>query len=305
VPLYEIAQDGLVPFRQLRGGAGLFESMIEDLLWDNLEDITGQVLFPVRRQAAISGGGRPDIVALDRTGSVVVIEVKRDVDRSQLAQCLEYAGWARTTNLDELAGLYHEGAERFWSRWQEFTGTDEPQRVTKSPRLILVARDFDGRTNSALEFLQDNGLPITLIRLSVYEDRTERRFLDVDGVDEPSGLHDALRAVNGNSGSRRTYGVTLADLVGADLLRPGDELVWQRRRAKLSHVCTVTEDARLRLDDGSLHSSPSGAANKAASGSYDGWECWRLKDGRLLSQLREDYLAADAAVSGIASVGRS
>ena len=41
-------------------------------------------------------------MALDKTGRVVVFEVKRDVDRRQLAQCLEYAGWARTTNLDEL-----------------------------------------------------------------------------------------------------------------------------------------------------------------------------------------------------------
>jgi hypothetical protein len=186
VPLYEVSDEGLVAFRRLRGGAGLYESEIERLLWDNLDDLTGELLFPIRRQAAIAGGGRPDIVALDRSGSVVVIEIKRDVDRAQLAQCLEYAGWARSTNLDELAGLYYRGAAGFWADWQEFTETSEPVRVARSPRLILVARDFDGRTESALSFLIDNTLPIKVIRLGLYEDINGRRFLDLEGVDEPA-----------------------------------------------------------------------------------------------------------------------
>jgi hypothetical protein len=43
----------------------------------------------------------PHIVAPDRSVRVVVIGVKRNVDRVQLAQCLEYGGRARNTSLDE------------------------------------------------------------------------------------------------------------------------------------------------------------------------------------------------------------
>jgi hypothetical protein len=46
---------------------------------------------------------------LDPCGRVVVIEVKRDVDRNQLAQALEYAGWATAISLDEFARLFHGG----------------------------------------------------------------------------------------------------------------------------------------------------------------------------------------------------
>jgi hypothetical protein len=46
---------------------------------------------------------------LDPSGWVVVIEVKGAVDRDQLAQALEYAGWARGTSLDEFARLFHGG----------------------------------------------------------------------------------------------------------------------------------------------------------------------------------------------------
>lgn len=157
--IFEVDSDaGLVPFRRLLGGPGqLYEDEIEALIWENSEELTGEGLFPIARKPKVTGGGLPDIVALDADARVVVIEVKRDVDRAQLAQCLEYAGWARTTNLDELARIYHGGEDQFFDDWREFTDGGSLRPVTTDPRLILVARDFRGRTKSALEFLIQNG----------------------------------------------------------------------------------------------------------------------------------------------------
>lgn len=56
----------------------------------------GADLFPVCRQGRIATGGIPDVIALDKTGRVVIFEVKRSLDRNQLAQSLECAGWSRT-----------------------------------------------------------------------------------------------------------------------------------------------------------------------------------------------------------------
>ena len=79
----------------------------------------------------------------------MVIEVKREFDRSQLAQCLEYAGWARRTNLDELAQMYRHGANSFFSDWLLFTESEVPSIVNQSPRLVLLAGSFRGRTERA------------------------------------------------------------------------------------------------------------------------------------------------------------
>lgn len=293
MPLYEIASDGLISFRQLRGGSELYETEVERLLWDNLGDLVGDVLFPVRRQAAIAGGGRPDIVALDRAGAVVVLEVKRDVDRTQLAQCLEYAGWARTTNLDEFAGLYHAGADSFWSEWQEFTETDQPVRVTRNPRLILVARSYEERTNSALTFLLENGLPITVVTLGLYEDDMGRRFLDVEGVEEPVLTAEGARTKT--SGRGQGLGVTLTDLLGAGLLSVGETLTWNRPRVGASYSSVVTESGHLQLPDGRQFGSPSGAAVAAAGrGPFDGWHAWcsPRRNNAYLSTARKQYLDA-------------
>ena len=63
MPLFEIQDDGLVPFRRVPGGPELYEQEIEGLLWNSLEEFTGVPLFPVARQASIAGGGRPDLIA--------------------------------------------------------------------------------------------------------------------------------------------------------------------------------------------------------------------------------------------------
>lgn len=126
MPLFEVTAQGLVPFRQVLPGADLYESEIEDLVWSDLEAFLGETLFPIARQARLAGGGRPDVLCLDESGRVVVIEIKRDVDRIQLAQCLEYSGWARSTNLDELAALYHGGSAALFTDWQDFTETTRP-----------------------------------------------------------------------------------------------------------------------------------------------------------------------------------
>jgi hypothetical protein len=296
VALFEIESDGLVPFNRVIVGPDLYEKEIEDLLWDNLEEFTGTPLFPLRRQPPIAGGGRPDIVALDESGHVVVIEVKRDIDRAQLAQCLEYAGWARTTNLEELANVYHAGPNAFFTAWQEFTGTDHPVLLQRPPQLVLVARDLHDRTESALGFLADSNLPVAVLRATIYADQQKRRFIDIAGTTEKPALETAsgdpaagTRVAAPRIGDQK---VTIGDLIEADLLRPGDELVWDRPRMGEHYKAWVTDGGALRLESGHIKGSPSGAAMAAAKvPAYDGWIAWRVPrlDGRLLADLRLEF----------------
>lgn len=301
MPLFEITDNGLAPFRRLQPGPDLYEQEIEALAWGNLEAFTGESLFPVARQPRLAGGGIPDILALDKDGRVVVIEVKRDVDRGQLAQCLEYAGWARLTNLDELAGLYnrspsHHGPTAFFADWQDFTETDAPERIVPSPRLFLIARDFQGRTRSALDFLRENSLPVTILPVTLYVDPAGRRVVDVEADHEPelalaaSGDGPRIYAVDG----RR---VTVADLIEAGLIESDEDVEFVRPRLGEHYRATILGDGTFRLYDGSVHQSPSLAAMRAADlAAYDGWHAWRLPriGGTKLHELRQQYIATSA-----------
>jgi hypothetical protein len=309
VPVFELRNDELVPFRRVTPGPELFESEVEDLLWANLEELVGVPLLPLKRQPILPGGGRPDIVALGADGSVFVLEVKRDVDRSQLAQCLEYAGWARRTNLDELAGLYRAGQHAFFEDWQSFTGSSVPVLVSRFPRLVLAAREFHGRTASALEYLQGYDLPVQLLRISFYEDSAGRRLVDVR---RDSGEHDdvlpPLQSPPSGSPtagprapvarSRQAYGATLGELVAAGRLEPGERLEWNRPQSGVTFRATLTEDGQVVLEDGRRFGSPSSAGTAAANlRALNGWVTWRVPrlGGRTLDEIRYEYLASPSS----------
>lgn len=294
MPLYEITDPGqLVPFRRIPGGPELYEKDIEDLVWTNPDEFLGEALFLVQRQPLLPGGGRPDVVGLDKRARVVVIEVKRDVDRYQLAQILEYAGWARGASLDTLSALYHGGREAFFGDWQEFMETPVPAPIDPKPQLVLIARDFHGRTRSALEFLLDSDLPIRFIPVSIYEDEQKRRFLDIEAEHEP----EFARAVDVPPNVDHTmvdgHRVRLSDLLDAGLLRAGQRLEWNRPKLGRRFQAEVTTNGSIELSDGRRFASPSRAGMEAAGvPSLDGWYAWRLDpEGTLLNELRVQLVA--------------
>lgn len=297
MPLFEVEEGELVPFRRLVGGADLYEKEIEGLLWSNLEEFTGDTLYPIARQAKLPSGGIPDVVALDKSGRVVVFEVKRDIDRKQLAQCLEYAGWARQTNLDELAGMYHGGSSAFWEGWQEFTESATPVVVNPHPRLALVARSFQDRTESAFEFLKDNKVPVALIRVSVYEDEQGRRFIDVEGDHEPEFPVGGAASDEFDHTKIDGHPIKVPDLIEAGLLVVGDRLTWVRPKKGETHRAEITENGSISLDGAGSYTSPSRAAAEAADlPAYDGWYAWTVdRVGKTLNDLRHDLHGAETS----------
>jgi hypothetical protein len=305
VPVYELRDGEVVPFRRVAAGPDLYESTVEELLWRNLEEFTGVPLFPVRRQPQLAGGGRPDILALGPDGSVYILEVKRDIDRSQLAQCLEYAGWSLTTSLDELARLYQEGPDAFFRDWQAFTESSSPVVLNRAPKLVLVARDFHGRTASALEFLQRYNLPVQLLRVTVYEDSDGRRMVDVQrdsGEPEMPDEHRDLthagvpKSTPEASLPRRTksnYAVSLSDLVDAGVIQDGERIEWTRPQLGITYRAIINSDGAVVLEDGRRFVSPSTAGAKAAgTPTLNGWISWRVPrlENRTLDELRTDLL---------------
>jgi hypothetical protein len=306
--IFEIhSESSLKRFRRIPGGADLYENEIEELVWKNPEELTGEVLLPIARQPIIPGGGRPDIVALDSSARVIVIEVKRDVDRRQLAQCLEYAGWARGASSDELARMYHLGEEQFYEDWRAFTDGDAIRPIVADPQLVLVAREFAGRTKDALDFLLENGLPVSLVTVGVYEDPGGRRFLDVNGIDD-SEFDVAESARQPHDPMKREFStsrVSVADLCDKGLLVAGDELVWERPRLGLTYTATVTDVGEIQIEDGRTFSSPSGAARAAAAiPAYNGWLAWSVvRTGEAFTQLWDRYWELEVALDPPAGVG--
>ena len=115
--------------------------------------------------------------------------------------------------------------------------------------------------------------------------------------------HEEEEAVS--KGGLNVYDVSLQDLLEARLISPGSKLLMGYKRKDVdedrkTYVAIVQEDGSILADD-QRFTSPSYAAlyfiNKAGSPreTVNGWTSWRTESGRLLADLREQFLQAKAA----------
>lgn len=84
-------------------------------------------------------------------------------------------------------------------------------------------------------------------------------------------------------GAKPDRSVEFRELVAADLLEAGDQLLG---RGQSDQVATVTAAGQLVVD-GQTHDSPSGAGKAVLGRNVNGWQYWRLPDGRRLAELKE------------------
>ena len=103
-------------------------------------------------------------------------------------------------------------------------------------------------------------------------------------------IMQTLRNRNVNQGEREQNAVDFADLCRRGVLAAGDVL--ESRYAGVTATATVTEDHRIRLANGEIFDSPSGAFRRARmletgeDKQVNGWTVWKVADGRTLNELR-------------------
>lgn len=79
---------------------------------------------------------------------------------------------------------------------------------------------------------------------------------------------------------------TLAPLLADGRLHPDQRLIWRRRNLRREHHAVILPTGQLRLEDDSVHNTPSGAASALADNQQNGWNVWATEDGTLLKDLR-------------------
>jgi hypothetical protein len=320
MPLYTYSSSGTlnrVPKIDLIE-AGITEADIETIVWENISKLLGPDVFPVARQAKLDDSRRMDILCLHRSGQVVIIELKRDGDRKQLSQILEYAGWVHChADLQSIGNLYirdeeHKGFVAFINDWQSFTNTRHLVEIQKNePQLFLIAGRFEERTEDAIEYLRKTGAQIETMELTFYEETfsgnlslhvkssitLENKNLPsifdfTEEIAEPAPSSVSKKNVLENAiERRRPWKDFFLTFVAENILQIGDEFEITRN-GKSSKLRLLASGNFISIDTGIVYSSPSAAAvgilgTKAANG----WDCLRTSGSNTsLDELRKDYL---------------
>lgn len=238
-------------FREL----GLKEEHIEDFIRDNIELLAvDQTLLVVGQQVRNKERGRSDLVAIDQDGSLVLIEIKRDLDDIKNRkepfefQAIRYAAnYAAMATVDELvdrvfAPYIERNRDKFGKteltphelgkrKIQEFLKKHEAEgKFNQKQRIFLVASDFDPQTLSACAWLANNQVSISCFKLIPYK-LMSQHLLRVEQVIPLQTLEsfyvevaDSKTKTSQLSERNRTFLPRMDQLFEWEIVKPGDVL---------------------------------------------------------------------------------
>ena len=181
----------LIPF----GGID-YEARLQQIIADDIS-IVDPDLMVIGREVATAYGGRIDILAMDASGNLVVVELKRDkTSREVVAQALDYGYWVSHIATDEIAGTFIDYQRRFL-RLDNPVGIDAalnerfnivPDEINSEHRLVIVAAELDPATERMVTYLQEEyGVDINVVFFRAFRDG-ERQYLTRAWLKEPESM---------------------------------------------------------------------------------------------------------------------
>ncbi len=201
IKVWEINKGHLSPVKDSAFADTYPEKDLEDWIAEN-PDICGEDLLVIDRQRDVPDVGRLDLLCIDSTGRVVILELKRDESpREAVAQALDYASWLDGISEDQLHEyasnfLKRPLAEVFFERFQKKPPAIAPQ----NHRIILVASRLDSAAERIINYLSGrhgvdiNAIFFKYVKLNSGQEIMVRSVL----------VTDELRKTRSSSGYTRT-----------------------------------------------------------------------------------------------------
>ena len=196
MPLYEVTDDGLKRRQPAAFAAlGMYERAdLQRLLRDDISALDEDLLVIAEEFGNWEDARRRiDLLALDRAGRLVVLEIKRTDDGGHMElQALRYAAMVSSMGFAEVADAYsahrakHRPAAEGTARAElaAFLGANdgEEEPISTDVRIVLVSADFGREITTAVLWLNGfEGMDIRCVRLVPYEIEG-RVLLDIQQV---------------------------------------------------------------------------------------------------------------------------
>jgi hypothetical protein len=149
------------------------ELMLEDALVADLSILAPQLML-IGRQIPTAYGKFIDILAMDASGDLSIIELKRNrTPREVVAQLLDYAPWAQLLSHEDIGLLYSDKNQgrKLEEGYADAFDTSLPEQINQNHQLMVVASELDASTERIINYLSDNyGVPINAVFFRYFRD---------------------------------------------------------------------------------------------------------------------------------------
>lgn len=293
------------------------EADIEEILRNSIDMLCDdeESMVVIGQQVKNESLARSDLTAVDSSGSLVLIEIKRDRRDIQNRresfefQAIRYAAsYAAFDTVDEVVKkIFAPYIERYRSEFElgELTSYELGMRklneflkannaedeFNKGQRIILVASDYDDQTLSAVAWLNGNGVNISCFGLTPYR-IDEKVYIHVDKVLPLAEYSDFYVHVLDRTARKRQSRGTRRSLPKIDsmlewgVVKPGDIIVSRNG-----------ESEGELLENGNVHANGREMSMQMWLKKVYGWSSVQTymfavhKDtGKTLSEIRREYM---------------
>lgn len=167
-----------------------WEERIEKWLEQDISIVSDELLV-IGRQVKTDFGGVIDLLCLDRTGDLVIIELKRDkTPREVTAQALDYASWVNGLSSErvmEIASQYFGEEISLDDAYRQRFGEELPEVLNGHHQIIIVAAELDSSTERIINYLSDTyGVAINAVTFQYFRDEAGQELLARVFLIEPS-----------------------------------------------------------------------------------------------------------------------
>lgn len=174
-----------------------YETRLETILYKDISIASPNWLL-IGRQVNTSFGGFIDLLAIDRDGKLIVIELKKDMTpREVMAQLLDYASWVQELRADDVSQIFDKFQEKYNGNVAEsldaafcakFNVSQMPQDINDEHELVVVAAELDNSTERIVAYLADNyNVPVNAVFFRVFKDG-DNEFLTRAWLRDPTGM---------------------------------------------------------------------------------------------------------------------
>jgi hypothetical protein len=299
MPIFELEREGITNLQPITfAEAGIREREdLQRLLRANINIVAPDTLVISEEFSEWQDSSRRiDLLAVDQSARLVVIELKRDeVGAHMELQALRYAAMASALTFSRAVEFYHRYLERMDSQLDaeqsllEFLGWDEPdeEQFGRKVRIVLASADFSKEiTTTVLWLNSEHEMDIRCARIKPYR-FLERILIDVQQVLPLPEASEFQIQLKEKSRAERVARETERDFTKYDVTAEGrTQLRLPKRRAAFTVIYALCNSG----------------ASPAQVQQTIGWRTmnslWRIVDGEVDSGEFELQAAVNAQAGG-------
>jgi len=163
------------------------EKRLEDFLAQDIS-IASPYWMVIGRQVATDYGKFIDLLAIDKDGNLVVIELKKNITyRDIVGQLLDYGSWVKNLDADDISQIFQDYQVKYHPQRKElsldtafceyFNLDQMPEELNENHQLVIVASSLDESTERVVNYLsEEHSVPINAIFFRIFRDG-DREYL--------------------------------------------------------------------------------------------------------------------------------